>query len=203
MADVAAVHLGDETVVRVSSKGKRVPVKFACWCVAPAGHFTRRPHVCEPVGLHHTIRHECSNVQLCMQHNPQSSQRGRCMWASDSVKCASEAAARSLCSSLLSSLLHTSTCSATLRRSVLSIWGVKNTHSFSFATPFPGRACTTFRWCQVQGRKWSHRLLMNLDSQSSGINNHAQTLTEVFSACAMFYCVETDMFKSPNCTLSQ
>lgn len=46
------------------------------------------------------------------------------------------------------------------------------------------------------GRKWSPRLLMNLDSRSSSVYNHAQTLTEVLATCVMFYCVEIDMFKT-------
>lgn len=36
---------------------------------------------------------------------------------------------------------------------------------------------------------------MNLDSMSSIIYNHAQTLTEVLASYVMFYCVEIDIFK--------
>lgn len=46
------------------------------------------------------------------------------------------------------------------------------------------------------GRKLSHRLLMNLDSKSSSIYNHAQTVTEVLATCAMFYCAQIDMLKT-------
>ena len=56
---------------------------------APQTH--RAPHACLPVRLHHRMRQRCGNVQLCVQHNPWSSQ---CVVASNGVNC--EAASRSL-----------------------------------------------------------------------------------------------------------